>query len=70
MLLIFAPSLSLLSILLPLHFALESVGAIVAARLSFWINRKALEDLKQQRVVLLLHAHEVMLCLCILCSIE
>jgi hypothetical protein len=40
------------------HFTLllRVLEQLVAARLSFWINRKAMEDLKKQRVFLLLLA--------------
>jgi hypothetical protein len=41
---------------LPFHFALESVGATCCYKTLLLSNRKALEDLKKQRVFLLLLA--------------
>jgi hypothetical protein len=41
---------------LPFHFALESVGATCSYKTLLLSNRKALEDLKKQRVFLLLLA--------------
>jgi hypothetical protein len=50
-------SLSLsLFIVPPFHFALESVGAICCYKALLLSNRKALEDLKKQRIFLLLLA--------------